>query len=98
MPIKHLDWIGSVQFQTRYLYPFLNLIRLQRSLDTKDNYLKDLKAKIAALEDKDKDKDGAGGSSSSDLAALSAAELRTRFNIYLIYTHTLPACIIYVLF
>ena len=87
-----------MQFQTHYLCPSLNLIRLQRSLDTKDNYLKDLKAKIAALEDKDKDKDGAGGSSSSDLAALSAAELRTRFNIYLIYTHTLPACIIYVLF
>lgn len=62
------------------MFLYLSFIRLQRSLETKDNYLKDLKAKIATLEEKDKekDKDSGGGASSSDLAALSAAELRTR--------------------
>ena len=52
--------------------------RLQRSLETKDNFLKDLKAKVAALEEKDKEKDSGGGASNADLTALSAAELRTR--------------------
>jgi hypothetical protein len=40
--------------------------------------LKDLKAKVAALEEKDKEKDGSSGASNADLTALSAAELRTR--------------------